>query len=115
MIEIDSNESVHTIITIVGALFQQPPQLPEFGAAGGLGRAVARVTDPVLATSDGPAVDGQGTKGNREISKNRGTPNGWFIMENRIKSDDLGVPLFSETSKCIIFVLEEVLYGCFRK
>ena len=69
MIEIDSNESVRTI---VGALFQQPPQLPEFGAAGGLGRAVARVTDPVLATSDGPAVDGQGTKGNREISKNRG-------------------------------------------
>ena len=34
------------------------------------------------------------------VSKNRGGPPKWIVttMENPIKMDDLGVPLFSETS-----------------
>ena len=38
-----------------------------------------------------------------------GSKNGWFIRENPIKVDDLGVTLFQETTICsIVFYCSEV-------
>ena len=44
-------------------------------------------------------------EGEMGVSKNRGTPK-WMVyfMENPIKMDDLGVPLFLETPKSREFV-----------
>ena len=71
-------------------LFLLAPQLPE--AVSGILQRLSEVERCVPTFPNA-----------MEVFPKIGAPqNGWFIMENPIKMDDLGVPLFSETSKWVM-------------